>query len=267
MSPETLDERILADAHSTVERLSAKNTELRAERDGAVAALTVERRQHTTAQRRRDALQADYEEIRQTRDVELSLIYRLRQFIESNMYDAPGQASRRAREIVAETPAQSVAHIKGAGVREAATVVMWGDSRVMYASTEVINRLRKFADYLLGREGDDEAVTVCTECVQPYESHRPACPYCLAQLAGLQAQNVRLRHFLSLIGGAGESVCHSWSVDALALLAEKPDQSVAHIEAAAVRRVADTLIVHREFESLDHQGLTGAADLVELGDL
>jgi hypothetical protein len=73
---------------------------------------------------------------------------------------------------LAETPAQSVAHIEVAVLRRAADHIRktFGDC------SAVVHWLRTKADRL---ERGEVNVTVCTECVRPHESHRSACPYCL----------------------------------------------------------------------------------------
>jgi hypothetical protein len=87
----------------------------------------------------------------------------------------------RVLPCLARTPAQSVAHIEAAVLRRVAAA--WYDNDPYHGEAidptdrGVIEWLERKAD-LLG-SADEVAVTVCTECVQPYESHRPACPYCL----------------------------------------------------------------------------------------
>lgn len=68
---------------------------------------------------------------------------------------------------------QSVAHIEAAALRRVAEEWEW----------HVGEELRGEADRI--EQKGEVDVTVCTECVQPYEAHRAACPYCIEQAAKL----------------------------------------------------------------------------------
>lgn len=60
-----------------------------------------------------------YQAVKQSRDALQAHVYRLQEFITSNCYDAPGEASRRAGELLKDTPEQSIAHIQAAALRTA----------------------------------------------------------------------------------------------------------------------------------------------------
>ena len=66
---------------------------------------------------------------------------RLRSFIESNMYDAPGEASRRAMDIIKETPSASTARIKAQALRELIKEASVIDLEPVMFSTDIIHKM------------------------------------------------------------------------------------------------------------------------------
>jgi hypothetical protein len=134
-----------------------------------------------TEERARE-LQAQAHRLRLCAEAALGDLHYLLNHQKTNLVDgsrlADGQAAHELLCAVQETPAQSVAHIEAAVLRRVAALL-----RPVTVENEHDNGYDTALCDLLGQadrlERGEVDVTVCAECVQPYESHRSACPYCL----------------------------------------------------------------------------------------